>query len=101
MCWSCGHVLWFACKNTFVACMNLYYLYCELYCGVHVYLICPMICDELCLSFITYYCHIDHTFVGTSQIFAKKYMVKVSCLNLSVMLSCHSICTHLWGANHI
>jgi hypothetical protein len=75
MCWSCGHVslkyLWYACKIVFMACMNLFYLSCELYYGVHVYLICLVICDELCLSFITDSCHIDHTYVGTPQKFCQ------------------------------
>jgi hypothetical protein len=30
----------------------------------------------------------------------QKYMDKLSCSYLSVMFSCHLICTHLGGANH-
>jgi hypothetical protein len=61
-----------------MACLNLYYLSCELYCGelycgVHVYLVCLMICDGLCLSFIMDSCHIYHTCVGTPQFFANVY----------------------------
>jgi hypothetical protein len=56
-----------------MAYMNLYYLSCELYCGVHVYLICLVIYDELCLSIIMDYCHNDHTCIGTPQLFAKIY----------------------------
>jgi hypothetical protein len=67
-----------------MACMNLCYY---LSCGVHVYLIYLVICDELCLSIITDSCHNDHTCVGTLHFFLQKYMVKLSSLYLSVMLS--------------
>jgi hypothetical protein len=33
--------------------------------------------------------------------FYEKYIDKLSCSYLSVMFSCHLICTHLEGANHI
>jgi hypothetical protein len=75
MCWSCGHVslkqFWCACKNVFMACMNLLYLSCGLYCGVHVYLICLVICDDLCLLIIINSCRNDHTCVGTPQNFCQ------------------------------
>jgi hypothetical protein len=70
--WTCVFkTLWYACKDAFMACMNLYYLSCELYYGVHVYLICLVICDELCLLIITDYCHNDHTCIGTPTTFCK------------------------------
>jgi hypothetical protein len=52
-----------------MACMNLCYY---LSCGVHVYLIYLVICDELCLSIITDSCHNDHTCVGTLHFFFAK-----------------------------
>jgi hypothetical protein len=75
MCWSCGHEfekhLWCACKSTFMACMNLIYLSCELYCDVLIFPLCLVTCDELCLLTIIVSCHNVHTCVGSPQIFAK------------------------------